>query len=204
MNLKRSWTITTASMFAAIGVILGAYTIQVGNYLKIGFSGIANQFVYYLFGPVVGCFYGGALDILKYLVKPTGAFFPGWTLSAMAAGVIYGCFFYKKPLSLVRVFVAELTVSIICNMLLGTLWLQNHVWKGILCYSSGTRDQKSGYVAGQFPVILLFDLDDGAYRGISSDPSCDALGILLDILLEKVYNKKTAWADCTTQAVFFV
>lgn len=63
-------------------------------------------------------------DILKYLVKPTGAFFPGWTLSAMAAGVIYGCFFYKKPLSLVRVFVAELTVSIICNMLLGTLWLQ--------------------------------------------------------------------------------
>ena len=42
----------------------------------------------------------------------------------MAAGVIYGCFFYKKPLSLVRVFVAELTVSIICNMLLGTLWLQ--------------------------------------------------------------------------------
>ena len=136
-EFKKVRTITTASMFAAIGVILGAYTIQVGNYLKIGFSGIANQFVYYLFGPVVGCFYGGALDILKYLVKPTGAFFPGWTLSAMAAGVIYGCFFYKKP----------------------------------------------GYVAGQFPVILLFDLDDGAYRGISSDPSCDALGILLDILL---------------------
>ena len=122
-ELKKVRTITTASMFAAIGVILGAYTIQVGNYLKIGFSGIANQFVYYLFGPVVGCFYGGALDILKYLVKPTGAFFPGWTLSAMVAGVIYGCFFYKKPLSLVRVFVAELTVSIICNMLLGTLWL---------------------------------------------------------------------------------
>ena len=102
-EFKKVRTITTASMFAAIGVILGAYTIQVGNYLKIGFSGIANQFVYYLFGPVVGCFYGGALDILKYLVKPTGAFFPGWTLSAMAAGVIYGCF---------------------CNMLLGTLWLQ--------------------------------------------------------------------------------
>ena len=83
-EFKKVRTITTASMFAAIGVILGAYTIQVGNYLKIGFSGIANQFVYYLFGPVVGCFYGGALDILKYLVKPTGAFFPGWTLSAMA------------------------------------------------------------------------------------------------------------------------
>ena len=123
-ELKHVNTVTVMAMFAAISVVLGYFTLVLGDYLKIGFSTIANQFVYYLFGPVVGCFYGGALDILKYLVKPTGAFFPGWTLSAMVAGVIYGCFFYKKPLSLVRVFVAELTVSIICNMLLGTLWLQ--------------------------------------------------------------------------------
>ena len=31
-EFKKVRTITTASMFAAIGVILGAYTIQVGNY----------------------------------------------------------------------------------------------------------------------------------------------------------------------------
>ena len=41
----------------------------------------------------------------------------------MTAGVLYGCFFYKKPLSIPRVLIAEFTVSVVCNMLLGTLWL---------------------------------------------------------------------------------
>lgn len=116
-------TIATLGMFGAISVVLGSMTLVIGDYIKIGFSSVAQQFVYYLFGPAVGGFFAGAMDILKYFMKPTGAFFPGWTISAMAAGVIYGCFFYKKPLTVWRVLAAELTVSIVCNMLLGTLWL---------------------------------------------------------------------------------
>lgn len=116
-------TITTAAMFGAISVVLGYFTIVIGDYIKIGFSTIANQFVYYLFGPVFGGVFGGALDVLKYLIKPTGAFFPGFTIGAMVGGVLYGCFLYRKPISLPRVLIAELVVSIVCNMLLGTLWL---------------------------------------------------------------------------------
>lgn len=116
-------TITVAAMFGAISIVLGYFTIAVGDYIKIGFSTIANQFVYYLFGPAVGSVFGGVLDILKYLIKPTGAFFPGFTVSAMVGGLIYGIFFYKRPISLVRVLAAELIVSVVCNMFLGTLWL---------------------------------------------------------------------------------
>ncbi len=130
-ELKKVGTITTMAMFGAIGILLGSLTVQIGDFIKIGFSSIANQFVYYLFGPAVGCFYGGALDILKYIIKPTGAFFPGWTLGAMAAGVIYGCFFYKKKITIVRVLAAELTVSVVCNMFLGTLWLDMMYGKGV-------------------------------------------------------------------------
>ena len=103
-------TITTAAMFGAISVVLGYFTIAIGDYIKIGFSTICNQFVYYLFGPVVGGFFGGALDVLKFLIKPTGAFFPGFTIGAMIGGVLYGCFFYKKPITLPRVLAAEFTV----------------------------------------------------------------------------------------------
>ena len=110
-------------MFGAISVVLGYFTLVIGDYIKIGFSSIANQFVYYLFGPVVGGAFGGALDILKYLIKPTGAFFPGFTFGAVVAGVLYGMFLYKKQLTLRRILAAELVVSIVCNMLLGTLWL---------------------------------------------------------------------------------
>jgi ECF transporter S component (folate family) len=110
--------------------VLGYFTIVLGDYIKIGFATVANQFVYYLFGPVVGTFFGGALDILKYLIKPTGPYFPGFTISAAVGGLIYGTILYKRPISLKRILIAELVVSIVCNMLLGTYWLTVMYGKG--------------------------------------------------------------------------
>lgn len=131
-ELKQVKTITTMAMFAAISVVLGYFTLVIGDYVKIGFSTIANQFVYYLFGPVAGALFGGGTDILKFLIKPTGAFFPGWTISAMLAGLLYGVIFYKKPITLGRVLAAEFIVSLVCNVLLGTLWLNMMYGKGFL------------------------------------------------------------------------
>lgn len=122
-ELKQVKTITTMAMFAAIVVVLGYFTIAFGDYIKIGFSTIASQFVYYLFGPVAGGLFGGAADILKYIIKPTGAFFPGWTIGAIVAGVLYGVMLYKKPVTIGRVLAAEFLVALVCNVLLGTLWL---------------------------------------------------------------------------------
>lgn len=131
-ELKKVNTLTTMAMFAAISVVLGYFTIVIGDYIKIGFSTIAGQVVYYLFGPVAGGCFGGALDILKYFIKPTGAFFPGWTFGAILAGILYGAILYKKPLTIWRVFTAELLVSLMCNVLLGTLWLNIMYGKAFL------------------------------------------------------------------------
>lgn len=125
-------TVTVAAMFGAISAVLGYFTIEIGSFVKIGFSTIANQFVYYLFGPVVGCAFGGSLDIIKYLIKPTGEFFPGFTLTAMVGGLLYGFFLYKKPLTLRRILITELIVSMVCNVLMSTLWLSMLYGKGFM------------------------------------------------------------------------
>lgn len=125
-------TITIAAMFGAVSAVLGYFTIEVGSFIKIGFSTIANQFVYYLFGPVVGCAFGGALDLVKYLIKPTGEFFPGFTLTAMMGGLLYGFFLYKKPLTFRRILLAELIVCLVCNVGMSTLWLSMLHGKGFL------------------------------------------------------------------------
>ena len=41
-------TLTATGMFGAVSLVLGYFTLAVGDYVKIGFSTIANQFVYYL------------------------------------------------------------------------------------------------------------------------------------------------------------
>ena len=55
-------------MFAALAMILNQVaSIDIGPYVRIGFSGIPNRLVDYLFGPVTGCLFSGILDVVKLL-----------------------------------------------------------------------------------------------------------------------------------------
>lgn len=122
-ELKSVRTITLAAMLAAMSIILGLFSITVGNYLRIGFSSIPNGICASMFGPVVGGLFAGVLDILKYFMKPTGPFFPGLTAVAVLAGVLYGCMYYKRNLTFSRVLIAKFVVMAICNVLLNTVCL---------------------------------------------------------------------------------
>lgn len=111
-------------LMAALAIVLSMVaSISIGSYIKIGFSGLPNRIVEFLFGPVVGCLFGGALDILKFMIKPDGPFFFGFTFNVMLAGLIYGCLLYHKPLSIKRVVIAEFLVKLIVNCGLNTLWI---------------------------------------------------------------------------------
>ena len=66
---------------------------------------------------------GAAADLIKYLVHPTGAFFPGFTISGAISGMIYGIILYKKPLQIKRILLANGLVMILVNILLNTYWL---------------------------------------------------------------------------------
>lgn len=124
-------TLTLCAMFGALAMILEQFTIKVGAF-KLGVSGLPNELVHFLFGPVVGGTFGGAMDILKFLTKPDGGFFFGYTLTAITAGVIYGAFWYKKPLSLPRILAARLAVILVCNLFMNTLWISMTTGKAFL------------------------------------------------------------------------
>lgn len=122
-ELKQVRTVTVCAMLASLAMVLVNFRINLSDSMRIGLSGIPNQIVAYLFGPVVSGLFSGALDIIKYMIRPVGAFFPGLTLVTMLAGLIYGCFFYRRPLSLVRVFTAHFVVCLVCNVILNTFCL---------------------------------------------------------------------------------
>lgn len=123
--------VVLCGLMAALAVVLSmTASIEAGPYIRIGFSGIPNRIVECLFGPVAGCLFGGALDILKYVLKPSGPFFFGFTFNVMVAGVIYGSILYKKPISIKRVVVAELMTKFLVNCVLNTLWISMLYGKG--------------------------------------------------------------------------
>lgn len=122
-EFKKVRTLTMCGLLAALAFVIESFSIQLGPYIKIGFSGIPNEIVDFLFGPFVGAFFSGAMDIFKLIVKPTGPWIPGLTLDAFLAGAIYGVLLYKKPIRLWRVGLAKLIVSIFINIILATFWL---------------------------------------------------------------------------------
>ena len=122
-ELKDVKALAMTAMLLAVAVVLGFYTLQVTDFIKIGFAFIADEMTGMLFGPVVGGLMGGAADLVKFLVRPTGPFFPGFTISGAASGIIYGMVLYKKPPTLGRVALANGIVMIVVNICMNTYWL---------------------------------------------------------------------------------
>ncbi len=123
-EFKVTKNLAICGLMAALAIVLNyVATIDIGRYVRIGFSGIPNRIVEFLFGPVIGCFFGGALDILKFITKPNGMFFLGFTFNAMLAGIIYGFILHRKPIHIIRILIAEILVKVIINCCLNTLWL---------------------------------------------------------------------------------
>ncbi|MCD7708562.1 MAG: folate family ECF transporter S component [Clostridiales bacterium] len=125
--------IALCGVMGALAIVLNMVaTINVGPYLRIGFSGIPNRIIECLFGPVAGCIFGGVMDILKFVVKPSGPFFFGFTLNAMLAGVLYGLILSHGKLTVIRVFFAELSAKVFVNCILNTFWLSMLYGEGFL------------------------------------------------------------------------
>lgn len=127
----------------AISVVLqkisfGTPITQVG----LGFIGTALMGRF--FGPVWAGIGSGLADILNSIILGVlGGFYPGFTLSAVATGVIYGIFLYRQTLSddwrkIWRIIVSVLLVTVIVYVIMNTLWI-THMTNGNFAHLLGIR-----------------------------------------------------------------
>lgn len=124
LELKHLICIILLGMFSALSVIVGRFlTIMPVPTIKISFTFLPNEFIYYMFGPTVGAIFGAVLDILNLIVTPTGPYFFGFTLSGILTGILFGLMLYKKPVRFTRIFIATLIRILFIDLLLNTYWL---------------------------------------------------------------------------------
>jgi ECF transporter S component (folate family) len=112
------------SLLIALNLVLGQFTIPLSptNRMSIGF--ITTVMMALCFGPVYAGIGAAICDVLKFILMPSGgAFFPGFTLTALIGGMLYGFILYRKHFSWWRVIVARFLVVFFCNFLLNSYWL---------------------------------------------------------------------------------
>lgn len=122
-ELRKTSVIALGGMFIAFSVVLSMFKVPLGPTLQISFASLPIAAGGMLFGPFVGAFIGVISDILGYIVRPHGFFFPGFTLNAMLIGIFFGFFFYKKKLTFPRVILSAILNTVVINLGLTTLWL---------------------------------------------------------------------------------
>ena len=121
--------VITAFMIALSVVLSKLVSINI-SFLRIGFGFLPIAIFAILYGPVVAAVGYGLADLIGAWLFPTGAFFPGFTLSAVLTGLIFGFVLYKKEVIIIRALIASALVCLGVNLLLNTWWLTFIIGKG--------------------------------------------------------------------------
>lgn len=126
-ELKSTRCLALTALLIAINIALDllGLTIKLPPNLRIGFGFLCNAAVGMLFGPVVGMMAGVCTDVLGYFAGnlTMGAYFPGYTLTAIVGGLFWGLWLYPRKVSIWRAVGAKACINLFCNIGLNTLWL---------------------------------------------------------------------------------
>lgn len=115
-------TLVMLSVLIAMEIILSRFLSIAAWNVKIGFSFVPIVIAAVAYGPLAGGLVGGVADLAGALLFPIGAYFPGFTLTALLTGIIYGLFLYKRQ-TLIRISGAVAINQLILSLLLNTLWI---------------------------------------------------------------------------------
>ena len=115
--------IALLAILTAMGVVLGRF-IPMVNLLtsKYEFSFVAVMLAASLTGPVGGALVGGMIDLIGALLFPTGAYFPGFTVTAALTGLVWGLLLYKEC-NLPRILVAVLSTQTVFSLIVNTFFI---------------------------------------------------------------------------------
>lgn len=124
LELKNTRNLTTLAMLMALQLVLSLFgSIPLSDSLKLSCSFLASSAIGMLFGPFCAALTGGLVDVMQAFIKPTGPFFPGFTLTAVLGGIIYGCFLYKDKPTLPRIILSKALVNLLLNIGMNSYWL---------------------------------------------------------------------------------
>lgn len=124
-SLKSTRMLTVTALLCACCALIDMFFLPVGGaFLRIYFSFLVAGLLCLISGPFLAIPAGFLVDTLSFLFQggdPAG-YFPGYALSSMLSFLIYALFFYRASLSLSRIFAARLTVNVLINVILGSVW----------------------------------------------------------------------------------
>lgn len=118
-NIK---SICYAALLCAFAIVIEYFQVPITESLYISFSFLVISLCSMLTGPLMAIPCGIIVDLIGYVIHPQGAFFPGYTLTAVLTAFVYALFLYRSDLSFWRIAVSKLIINLVINTFIGSIW----------------------------------------------------------------------------------
>lgn len=107
--------------------------------IRLSFGFLPVSMIAILYGPMWGAGAYAIGDIVGSVLIPsgTGAYFPGFTVTAFLTGLTYGYFLHNKNITWKTVLPASLIVCVLLNLGLDSVWLYMILGKGLWAFMPG-------------------------------------------------------------------
>jgi len=115
--------IVLTAMLIALEIILTRFLSIQTPIIRISFGFIPIVLIAIMYGPLFAGIGAAIGDILGVSLFSAFAPFPGFTLTAFLAGIVYGLLLHKHPKSLPRICIAAIIVTVALQFVLDTAWL---------------------------------------------------------------------------------
>lgn len=123
MRNNKTTKIVVAGLLLAMEIILTRFLSINTTFLRLGFGFLPIAMLAILYGPIWAGVTYAIGDVIGAILFPSGPFFPGFTLSAVLTGAVFGLILYKHEITWKRSLLASCVVVLFIDLLLNTCWL---------------------------------------------------------------------------------
>ena len=165
VNLGSIRVLCACALLSALYVALYAVKIPLNDQLRITFTFVPVAVAGWLFGIVPAVLVSTIGDIVGCFLFPQGAYFYGYTITAMLSGLIFGiCLYGKSGKSfIIYVILSRFLVSLLLNVGLNSYWATFFVPKAFTVIMWGKLVKNA--VMLPIEIIVLFAVIEGLGRG---------------------------------------
>lgn len=142
--MSKTKKIVLSAMLLALLIVLSRFLSIKTPILVISLSFVPIMMSAIWLGPKYSLAIAALGDLIGAILFPFGAYFPGYTLSQLLTGLIYGLFLYKKPGQeisdgkfIIKLIVSSVLVLGLIGVLLTSLWVHITAGKSYVAVMAG-------------------------------------------------------------------
>lgn len=154
-ELKDVHMLVFAALMIALKLVMKQFAIPITPFLKINVSFFITALGSAVYGPVFGFICGVTTDILGFLIRPDGIFFPPFMLTEAAGYVVFALYLYRAKVTTTRIILSRFTINLGVNVIMQTPIM---MWYYAL-YMDGKQFTLAMAVPGMIKNLLMFPIE---------------------------------------------